>query len=641
MKQTYKAQKRKSDVYLLLFVLFTVFMLIFIYFVGEHSVRRDNVKSMPNAVFDCSEARPFEKVHRYYLEGDWQFFYRQWIVSDGIAAAEPTASVHIPSTQVKNPHAHMPFENGGYASYRCYVQGLQADRAVTVYVPNLVCAYRIYVDGSLVSESGITSKIQNETKSSAAAVKEKVFLDENLHEIIIEVSANTFSGLYLSPMIADYAHETAYVNGMLALRYSLIGIILYAAVVLFILSGSSKVRFFSPWMPVLFALIALRMLFSTEGYSVTQSWFFSLSYENIHMITFASPFIIKLAALLYFRDELKLDVPMRHIAYLSGFFILITVSAYLFSEISFNYSYYWILQMVSSVADIYIFRKLCDGLAEGKKNAGLLCGAYLFLLCGVNINILYTGGVMSIRSSSFMPIAFALFALCITVIQARNAVLLYQRVQQTRSLELELEKANMAVMISQIQPHFLYNALNTIKSLIRRNPKAAEEAVIDFSYYLRGNMDSLSHTEPIPFRTELDHIRHYCKIELLRFSDKLHIEYVIETDNFSVPPLSIQPLVENAIKHGVTKRPEGGTVRIHTYENRDECIVCVEDNGVGFNPSDILQRDGRAHVGLPNTCYRLENMLHAQIDIQSKIGVGTTVTVHIPKPNNKEKENTQ
>lgn len=636
VKQKRATQKQKAYAYLLLFIFITICILLFIYGFGKYSVKHDNVKSTPNAVFDCSEARPFEKVHRYYLEGNWQFFDQQWIISDGLTDAVPTAQTENPNFQTANSATHTPFKNSGYASYRCYVQGLHTDSAVMIYIPNLACAYRIYADGNLVAESGTTSKIPGETKSSTASIKEQVFLDEALHEIVIEVSANTFSGLYLSPMIADYAHETAYVNGMLALRYSLIGIILYAAAILFIIGFISHIRIFSPWLPILFALIALRMLFSTEGYSISQSWFFSMSYEKMHMLTFASPFIMKLTALMYFRDELKLHVPMRTVACMGGFFAVIVAVAYLFPQIIFNNSYFWILQLLSSVADVYIIRKLCGGLADGKKSAGILCSAYLFLLCGMDINILYTGGMMSIRSSAFMPLAFALFALFVTIMHARNAVLLYQRAQQTRQLERELEKANMAVMISQIQPHFLYNALNTIKSLIRRNPKTAEEAVIDFAYYLRGNMDSLSHTEPIPFRTELDHIRHYCKIELLRFSDKLHIEYDIETDSFSVPTLSIQPLVENAIKHGVTKRPEGGTVQIHTCEDDKNYIVRVKDNGIGFDPSGVLEKDGRSHVGLPNTCYRLKTMLHAEVEVESKADIGTTVTVRIPKHYDKE-----
>lgn len=625
-----KTQKRKANIYMLCFALFAAAVLLFVYFFGQTSVKRDNVRC-ENAVFDCAEARSLHEAHRYYLEGDWQFFYRQWIQSDRNFDSEPTAVLSVPGSWAGDLFRRTPYENGGYASYRCYIQGLKTDGAITVYVPNLACAYRVYVDGELITESGLLSKSPGETHSNATALREKVYLDEGLHEIIIEVSGDIFSGLYLPPVLAEYAHENAYVSGMLALRYSLIGIIFYAAIVLFVFAAVVKIRFFSPWLPILFVLIAFRMMFATEGYSITQTWLYALSYEKMHLLTFANPFIVKLSALLYFRDELKLDIPLRSVACIAGFFAAVIAATYLFPQTVLNSSHYWILQLFSSVADIYIFRKLCDELAAGQKNSGLLCGAYLFLLCGVNINILYTGGVMSTRTSSFMPISFALFALFITVIHARNAVLLYQRVQRTRQLERELEQANMAVMISQIQPHFLYNALNTIKSLIRRNPKAAEEAVIDFSYYLRGNMDSLSRTEPIPFRTELEHIQHYCKIELLRFPNKLHLEYDIETDSFSVPTLSIQPLVENAIKHGVTKRPEGGTVWIHTYTDQKNYIVSVEDNGVGFDPTAVLKQDGRSHVGLPNTCYRLETMLHATVDVKSKLGVGTTVTVRIPK----------
>lgn len=630
MNPTDKVKKRKSNVYLLCFVLFTALVLLFICFFGEFSVKRDNVHC-ENAVFNCAEARDLQKVHRYYLEGDWQFFYRQWIISDAVPDAEATAFLRVPGSWAGNLIHHTSYASGGYASYRCYLEGIKTDKALTVYVPNLACAYRVYVDGELLTESGILSKAQGKTDANAAALREKIYLDEGRHEIVIEVSANTFSGLYLPPVVAEYEHENAYTSGMLALRYSLIGIILYAAVILLVFSGVSNTRFFSPWMPILFILIAFRMMFSNEGYSITQTWLYILSFEKMHLLTFANPFVLKLVALLYFRDEVKLDIPLRSVVCLSGFFAIIILIAVLFPQVIFNNSHYWILQLLSSIADVYIFRKLCDSLTAGKKNSGLLCGAYVFLLCGVNINILYTGGVLSTRTSSFMPISFALFALFITLIQARNAILLYQRLEQTRRLERELERANMAVMISQIQPHFLYNALNTIKSLIRRNPKAAEEAVIDFSYYLRGNMDSLSRTEPIPFCTELTHIQHYCKIEMLRFSDKLHIEYNIETDAFSVPTLSIQPLVENAIKHGVTKRPEGGTVRLHTYEDGKNYIVCVEDDGVGFNPAAVLDIDGRSHVGLPNICYRLETMLHAKVDVKSKIGIGTTVTIYIPK----------
>ena len=356
----------------------------------------------------------------------------------------------------------------------------------------------------------------------------------------------------------------------------------------------------------------------------------NLSYERMFLFSFASTFIIKLISIIYFRDELKLRVSLQSMALLSVSFLLVVIGSDLLPHAVYTNYYYLILQLFSTVADLYLINKLCQSLAKGEKNAGLLCCAYLFLLMGLTVDALYTCGAMPYRCSSFMPISFALFALLITIIHARRAMVMYTNARQAKELERELEKANMAVMISQIQPHFLYNALNTIKSLIRRDPKTAEKAVIDFSYYLRGNMDSLTHSEPIPFRTELQHIQYYCNIELLRFADKLHIEYDIEEDNFTVPTLSIQPLIENAIKHGVTKRPEGGTVKLSTRKDAENYIVQVSDDGVGFDPSAALAEDGRSHVGLSNIRYRFASLMHAEVTVDSTPSVGTTVTVYIP-----------
>lgn len=631
MDKMRRMQRRKSNVYFLFFVFFTVAIVFGIYSFDSLTIKNDNLHQSMPATFDCSEARSLQKVHRYYLTGDWQFFAQNLIVTEPQENPEPPVVLSVPSRLTENPFACAPFESGGYGSYRCYIENLQTDRAVMIYVPNLTCAYRVYADGVLVTESGRISTAYGENHSSASALKERVYFDEGRHEIIIEVSADFSPGLYLSPILADYVSESNYIDSLLVLRYALIGIILYAAIVMFIFGMISKIRYFSPWLPVLFVLLALRMMVSTEGYSVSQPWFFSISYEKMFWVCFSSTFFIKLVSIIYFRDELKLRVSKKSMVILSALFFLVMLGAFFLPHTAYGLYYSLLLQFLSLTADFYLINKLCVGLAEGKRNAGLFCCAYLFLLCGITIDVLYTSGMMPIRSSSFMPIALALFCLFLTIIHAKNSLDLYMRIQRMRTLERELEKANMAVMISQIQPHFLYNALNTIKSLIRRDPKTAEEAIIDFSYYLRGNMDSLTHTGPIPFRTELQHIRYYCDIELLRFADKLRIEYDILDDDFTVPTLSVQPIVENAIKHGVTKRPEGGVVRISAYEEKNGFVVSVEDNGVGFDPSQLEEEDGRTHVGLPNIRYRFETMMHAKVDIQSEKGVGTTITIHIPR----------
>ena len=151
-------------------------------------------------------------------------------------------------------------------------------------------------------------------------------------------------------------------------------------------------------------------------------------------------------------------------------------------------------------------------------------------------------------------------------------------------------------------------------------------------------MDSLTKTEPIPFEEELQHVKYYCNIELLRFSDKLTVNYDIEATDFLVPTLSIHPLMEIAIKHGVTKKIDGGTVTLSTYAEPDAYVIRVQDDGVGFNPQAQPKEDGRSHVGLQNIQYRFASMLHATMEIESQENVGTTVCVRIPKVQPEEKE---
>lgn len=630
MKARQKPRRKNANLALLFFVLLAAGSVFLMHFFGNLSLKADNLTPV-NAVFDCTNARPFHKHSRYYLEGEWEFYYRQFIESDPQGEPKLSEMLEVPSSWAGNPLYDSPYESGGYASYRAYIKGFSYKDPVTIYIPNIASAYRIYLDGALVTESGTLSKSATDTWSTPSSSKQKILLTPEEHEIVIEISSESYSGLYLAPIIADHSYTQNYTYSFLGIRYAFIGIVIYAAIILFILGFLSKVRYFSGWLPVLFLCLAFRMMISTEGYAISQPWFFNLSYERMTLLMFASTFIIKLVSLIYLQDELRLKLSKEFTVFLSAAFLLVVVGVSFLPTSVYNNYYFVVLQLVSTLADLYVINRLCQELAKGDPYAGRLCFAYLFIFAGITVDALYTNGMMPFLCSSFMPVCLSLFALQLTIIHADKAAKLFQRAREARELEHEVEKANMAVMISQIQPHFLYNALNTIKSLIRRDPKKAEQAVIDFSYYLRGNMDSLTHTEPIPFETELAHVKYYCDIELLRFSDKLKIEYDIQEKKFCVPTLSIQPIVENAIKHGVTKKPEGGTVRISTASDDKDYIVTVKDDGVGFDPSAIKEDDGRSHVGIQNIRYRFENMMHATVSIESEKGVGTCVIIRIPK----------
>ena len=131
---------------------------------------------------------------------------------------------------------------------------------------------------------------------------------------------------------------------------------------------------------------------------------------------------------------------------------------------------------------------------------------------------------------------------------------LIENEKQLAKAEKQLYESRISVMLSQIQPHFLYNSLNAIRGLCRKDPEQAREAIGSFSEYLRGNMDSLNKREPIPFIRELSHIENYLKLEKFRFGDELKVNYDIKEKNFFIPALSVQPLVENAVKPGICEK---------------------------------------------------------------------------------------
>lgn len=185
-------------------------------------------------------------------------------------------------------------------------------------------------------------------------------------------------------------------------------------------------------------------------------------------------------------------------------------------------------------------------------------------------------------------------------------------------------------MLSQIQPHFLYNTLCAIQAMCTENPPEAARTTALFASFLRGDLDSLSRKEPVTFEQELKHTRNYLELEQKRYGERLHIAYDIKATAFSLPTLTLQPIVENAVNHGLSEREEGGTVRISSEETERAYLITVEDDGVGFDAS-APGEDGRLHIGIANVRGRLRAMCGGTLTVKSAPGEGTTAVIAIPK----------
>ena len=195
--------------------------------------------------------------------------------------------------------------------------------------------------------------------------------------------------------------------------------------------------------------------------------------------------------------------------------------------------------------------------------------------------------------------------------------------------ERELMQSQMSLAISQIQPHFLYNTLSTIAELCRKDSAMAEEVTNRFALYLRGNLEHMGDSFPVEFSKELKHVQTYLWIEKIRFQDELQVVYDIQTEDFIIPALTVQPLVENAVKYGMM-----GSENVCTITIRTKCVergyqVIIEDDGCGFDPEQV-KNDGRKHIGIESVRNRLRFMVGGILTVRSVIGKGTTVIIEIP-----------
>jgi two-component system, LytTR family, sensor kinase len=198
--------------------------------------------------------------------------------------------------------------------------------------------------------------------------------------------------------------------------------------------------------------------------------------------------------------------------------------------------------------------------------------------------------------------------------------------------EVLVVKARLDALANQINPHFLFNTLNSISSLIRTNPSKARAIIIKLSHILRKLLRG--HENFITIREELEFIDNYLDIEVIRFGrDKLRVEKYIdsETLGYMIPSMILQPIIENSIKHGISPRIEGGSIKIHSKKNQDKICIEVEDNGLGISEEKVATIYN-AGIGISNILERLKVAYQSDFifKVKSFPGQGTYTCIEIP-----------
>lgn len=297
----------------------------------------------------------------------------------------------------------------------------------------------------------------------------------------------------------------------------------------------------------------------------------------------------------------------------------------------FNHMYYWIdeqgyyhrqggfwlsqiiavVSMLFNIGYIQYFKKIL-----GKKKTIL----FLVLIIGPILALLIQVLIYGI----YFALLFAVIATVILLVY-----IMKEQLEMFYETERELSRMQTAIVQSQIKPHFLYNSLTAIAQLCEKDPKKAKKATIAFAEYLRTNMKSLDGCRIVSFEEELAHIKTYLFLEQMRFGEDLKVVMDIQETSFCLPALSIQPLVENAVKWGVGQKEDGGTVTLSVHRENSIVQIQIIDDGVGMQVG-VKPTDGRTHLGMENVRKRLTEVCGASMQVESTLGKGTMVTVIIP-----------
>ena len=279
-----------------------------------------------------------------------------------------------------------------------------------------------------------------------------------------------------------------------------------------------------------------------------------------------------------------------------------------------------LLLMLLSLPDL--LQKRSRGRRDSMGCLYLLMG----LACFFDIWSYYRSGGLPVTEITLCIVL--LHALVRGVAGVRRAYREQERMQQSRA---EIAEQQVTLLIDQVKSHFIYNTMNTIYSLCDLDVDKAKQVIHNFSRYLQINAESVEQTQPIPFLKELAHTRYYLSIETTRFPDRFSVAYDIGCDTFSLPALSLQPLAENAVHHGLLQKEGPGLLEIRTRETPEYWIVTVRDDGVGFDPLSPEEGGPVSHIGIENVRRRIELLCGGTLTLESAPGEGALATIAIPK----------
>jgi sensor histidine kinase YesM len=555
----------------------------------------------------------WDKKGAFELSGEWEFYWGKALTGAQIeGGAERFALVEAPSEWIYYETEFGELPAFGVATYRVHVTGAQPGTEYGFRIQNQASAYRLYADDELIAENGTFGDTSDAPASEYRPQLGAFTAKADSFNIILQVSNHAYAGggMWEPVLFGTYEQAAAFNAALSDVGMFSLGGLAFVCLFFVIFFAAQRREKDMLILAGIGVLVILRLLIT--GDMLSTYLFPNLPISGYGWIDYLT--LIWIQFLLYYfvyRAYGGLARKWQIIALFAYCGIVTLCLIVLPFEVIM--SAYMVLNFILLFVTVFVTAQLGRAAWRGQTGAPALLGAMAFILLFLFYDLfigLWPAGYYLLTATSIDYMALFI-AYCFVV--ARR----YRRAQQLE----------MSFLKGQIRPHFIHNSLNTIISISRGEAERARDLLSDFSVYLRGYYD-YDTEEQIALGQELELVRAYAALEQARFGERVKVEYDIESERLLLPPIILQPLVENAFVHGLREKAGGGTVVVYAKRTaKGSALVGVRDDGVGLCAKAPTERNG---VGVENINRRLTRMYRTQLVFTVPEGGGCDVHMEIP-----------
>lgn len=577
---------------------------------------------MPKAnagVLDLT-AWDFNANHTIHLDGEWEFYWEKFMNYSDFQGAGPDLYANVPETWNQYSINGKSLPGQGYATYRLHVKtDLPVNTSLGLRPLSFSSAYEIFINDKLVASNG---KAAVEASGEVGEYKpQAVFfhIPAKEFDIIIHVSNFHYArgGFWYSMPLGNAAEILNLHDLIMGKEIFLVGALII--ILLFYLASYILEREFK--YSLFFSLLCLSILVQLDmvGQYLLPGIIPGMTLNAVITLWYASADWVVFCFILYvhelFRSKFS-SVVIR----IFPFIVLPFQIMYLFTSPDFFTRFADITNVIQVLGVFCAVIIAAIGIRNGSKDGWLNILSMLIVLVTYIHDILFWTNRIAGSFGEMLYVGLFLFIFLQMIIQANRIRLFYE---QKKAAELSFLQA-------QIKPHFLYNSINTFVAISRYDAERARNLLIDFSNYLRRCFDFKDLSQFTSLRNEVELVKTYVDIEKAQFEERLEVSFEICDDlEVNVPILMLQPVVENAIIHGVLPKSGGGHIDISVKTEGKTLAFAVKDNGAGMTPEQlegIFKHGFGKGIGLSNIDGRLRKLYGKGLQIKSGAGIGTEVT---------------